>query len=192
MTKPILAAAGLAVVLLVYHHLATEHTEVAWKYLWFWFENEADVATIRSVPFRVSFEGESWSTNRSAGNYLVDGRHPFGSSHAPITQEIDHTHLTYEYAPRKRLVIFRFHGHTIQYSDRRQTLTIDGQQLSTAAGQLQLLVKRDGQIERSLPPIAPSPSEDNNRRAMQKSASETEVQNYITQYDLSIENDPKQ
>jgi hypothetical protein len=184
LAKPVLSAAGLVLILLIYHHLATEQTEVPWKNLWFWFENEGDVATIRCVPFRIGFEGESWSTDRSAGNYLVDGRYPFGSSHAPIAQEIGHTHLTYEYAPRKRLVTFRFQGHTIKYSDRLKTLTVDGQELSTAQGQLTLLVKRNGEIGHSLPPVPPNLLEDN-RRLMRKSSSEDEVQKYITQYELS-------
>lgn len=155
--KPTLTAAGLVLILLVYHHLATEHTEVPWKNLWFRFENEGGVATIRCVPFRIGFEGESWPTDRHAGNYLVDGRYPIGSSHSAITQEIGHTHLMYEYAPRKRLVTFRFQGHTIKYSDRLKTLNVDGQELSTANGQLTLLVKRNGEIGHSLPPIPPEP-----------------------------------
>jgi hypothetical protein len=48
---------------------------------------------------------------------------------------------------RRRLFTLRYQGHKITYSHAMKKLTVDGQEYSTADGQVSLLVKENGKVE---------------------------------------------
>jgi hypothetical protein len=56
--------------------------------------------------------------------------------------------VSHEYSQRRRLLTFEYQGHKITYSHALNKLTVDGHDFSTADGQVRILIKANGEVER--------------------------------------------
>ncbi len=112
------------------------------------FEDNDGVATIGSRAFRVAFEGQSFGNRSTGGNYVVDGRYGFRLFPGRDSTSGEANGVAYGYSPRRRLATFRYQGHELAYSHATKAVSIDGREYSTAEGQVRLLVKRNGAVER--------------------------------------------
>jgi hypothetical protein len=148
-TVVVAAVVVCTLALLLLPSFIAEHSAVPFQSMEVSFQDDGGVATIRSDAFRVAFEGQSFGSSRRSGNYLVDGRYGFRLFAGPESARGDvGGGVAYEYSQRRRLLTFRYQGHEIAYSHALKQLTVDGREYSTAEGQVQLLLKGNGEAER--------------------------------------------
>lgn len=147
----IVAVAVLAVCATIWSvFVLADRAAVPFQYMWVWFEDEGNVATIRCDAFRVAFEGQSFGDRSRSGNYVVDGRYGprlFGGPESRALQVGDG--VAYEYSQRERVLRIRYQGHEVTYSHALKKVTIVGEQYSTADGQVQLVIKGNGKVVRA-------------------------------------------
>jgi len=140
---------AIALALLFLPAFITERSAVPFQYKKVWIEDDGGVATIRSDAFRVAFEGQSFGSRRRSGDYVVDGRYGFRLFTGPESGGGDvGGGVAYDYSQRRRLLTFRYRGHEIAYSNALNKLTIDGWDYSTVEGQVRILIKGNGEVER--------------------------------------------
>ena len=145
----VLVVGAITVTIFLWPQLTADTAAVPWQHMDMYFQDEDGVATIRCDAFGLSFAGHSFGMNKSSGRYIVDGRYAarlFGGPESTSLKGEDE--VDYEYSQRKRLVTLRYQGHEITYSHSLKKLTVDSREYSTADGQVNLLIKANGDVER--------------------------------------------
>ena len=137
----------IALALLFLPSFVAERSAVPFQSMEVTFQDDGGVATIHCDAFRVAFEGQSFGTSKRSGDYLVDGRYGFRLLAGPESVGDVRAGVAYEYSQRRRLLTFRYQGHEIAYSRALKQLIVDGREYSTAHGQVQLLLKGNGDVE---------------------------------------------
>ncbi|HZZ78372.1 MAG TPA: hypothetical protein VFE62_07625 [Gemmataceae bacterium] len=144
----VLAIGAIALAFLLLPSFISDQSAVPFQSMEVSFEDSDGVATIRTETFQVAFEGQSFGNRRAGGTYVVDGRYGFRLFPGPESTSGEANGVVHSYSQRRRLATFRYQGHKITYSHATKTLTIDGQEHSTAEGPVRLLIKRNGAVER--------------------------------------------
>jgi hypothetical protein len=127
-----------------------DYTAIPFEKMHFLFRDENGEASIVSSTFVIAYEGHSDPRSVQGGGFYVDGRQAPNLWRAEKVRP--HTYkrkgVTITYSPRRRLNEFDFHGHHAEYIHHQHKLTVNGHEFSTANGQVRLLIKPTGEVQR--------------------------------------------
>jgi len=119
--------------------------------MWVSSGDKNSIATLYTDMFSVSFEGYSFGGSKKSGFFMVDGRASgprlFWVNDTQAIKQSDG--VEYGYSDNRRLFTLKFQSHRIEYSHHLHSLKVNGQELSTAAGPIHVLVKKNGQIQQT-------------------------------------------
>lgn len=123
------------------------------------FGDIGGVAAVTTPAFEILFEGESFNYRAFGGLFHIDGRYQNSGLRATWQppHEYDGENVKRAYSPHYRATKFDVRGYRFEYSHPRRKLTVNGQEFSTAEGQVRLLMKKNGEVERLPSPVSPKP-----------------------------------
>jgi hypothetical protein len=125
--------------------LVLQYGAIPFQYFWIRVADSGGMATIETDRFIVQFEGYSFGTHLSGGEYPVDGRHAVIAQPDPVVLHQPNG-VGCGYSMQDRLLTVEYRGHRLTYSHPTQTVHFGGKKYSVAEDSLRFLVKRDGRI----------------------------------------------